>query len=651
MLCIASPARHIHLRPSPPTLGADHSPHFPFFPFPLFPPLTSLARALAGIGLGLVLAGMLASMHAYWTDPQYTKEDHRGWGAYLSRHIRSGDHIRPGDVVIVNSGFISELYTYYVQSQAPWYGLPVRHASPDETVRRLEALTAQVDRVWVAYSSTPGWATADNIVLKWLETHTTRIAFAQFDSPSTVVRAYAFRRQPPLLDALPGTASPLALNLDDQLHLLGRGWSTGRVPAGHVLQLSLYWSAARPLDRDYRVTLSLSDEAGFSWAAADYAPCHGTYPARQWPAGQIVRDDVDLSVPPGVPPGRYQLNVSAYPADKGSPALPVRDMENGVLRGLIVPIGEVQVVQPDQPASANELPIPQRVRYCHGGLALLGHDHSGGTYRPGDVLLINMYWKALRAPGRDLAFSIKLLGADGETWGSQAIVPSRTYPSSQWEQGEVVWGQYRFRIPIDTPEGAYRFSLTPLSANPDPPGADHSDSRPRPRLRWPWEARGVTLGTLTVLPAAGDRSFEIPPMQHTLRANLDDQVELLGYDLASETVRPGEVVSCTLYWRAQQEIEQDYTVFNHLVGADGQRWGQWDNQPQRGRLPTTRWVPGQVVADPYQIPVAADAPPRPLQLWAGMYDARTMARLSVRDEDGQATGDQILVTEIQVVPK
>jgi mannosyltransferase len=591
-----------------------------------------VARAVMGIGLGVVLTGMLVSTYAYRTDPAYDKEDHRGWGEYLS------EHIRPGDAVIVNSGFISELYSYYVKSQAPQYGLPIVHGVPEVTYRQLEEIVTRYDRVWVAHSSTPGWANAGNLTLKWLEKHTTRIAFAHFDSPSTVVQAHAFRLKPPFLDAMPGVPLALALNFDDQLHLLGLDAPVDGAMAGHTVPLSLYWSPAQALDRAYRVTLSLNDDAGFSWAAMDYAPCNGAYATARWPAGRIVRDDADLKIPPGTPPGRYRLNVSVYPADEGASALPVRDLEDDSLQGLIVPVAEIPVVRPAMPPPDQELDIPQRTFHRYRDMALLGHDYRGGTYQAGDIVSLSMYWKALGTSRQDAAFSLTLLDGDGKTWGQRDIVPASGYPPSQWTKGEIVRGQYRFRIAIDTPEGEYRLYLGSKGERP-------------PDSLWPWKDERVALGTLAVRPATGDHTFAIPPMQYALRANLDDKVELLGYDLAAETIRPGEVVSCTLYWRALQEINRNYTVFNHLVAADGQTWGQWDNQPQRGGLPTTRWMPGQVIADPYQIPVSADAPAGPLELWTGMYDALTMTRLPVRDENGRVTGDHVILTEVQVRPQ
>jgi hypothetical protein len=67
-----------------------------------------------------------------------------------------------------------------------------------------------------------------------------------------------------------------------------------------------------------------------------------------------------------------------------------------------------------------------------------------------------------------------------------------------------------------------------------------------------------------------------------------------------------------------------------------------------GSYPTTLWVPGEVVADPYAIPIDADAPPGEHAIEIGLYVAETGLRLPVLDAAGQVTGDRILVSEVQV---
>jgi hypothetical protein len=348
-----------------------------------------------------------------------------------------------------------------------------------------------------------------------------------------------------------------------------------------------------------------------------------------------MRDDVDLRVPPGVPPGRYRLNVSVYPEDKSEPALAAHSLETGQLVGLIVPVGQVEIAIPSQPPLDAEIPIRYPAYRRYSSLSLLGHNYGGGSYQPGDVALLDAYWRANRVPNRDVTFEIQLLDEDGTVRARRAVFPAGSYLPTQWQKGQVVRGQFRFRFPIDVPPGKYTLALAPGGDLPA-------------RSTWPWQVGPVPLSRVTVVETSADRTFEVPDMQYTVGANLGDRVELLGYDLASESVRPGEVVSCTLYWRALQVMNENYTVFNHLVGADGQTWGQWDNQPQQGRSPTTRWAPGQVVQDPYQIPVSVDAPAGSLTLHVGMYDLQSMLRLPLHDADGQVIGDHIEITGIEV---
>jgi hypothetical protein len=584
----------------------------------------------AGAMVATLLVGMGLSTRTYFVDPQYDKEDHRAWGRYLT------EHVRPGDVVVVYPGAVYELYTYYSSSPAPYYGFPLRMAaSAEETIRHLQELGQQYERIWVAHSLTPGWAYRGDVTLDWLEENALQIAHERFPGHLNTFPVYAFSLAPMISDALPPEASPLALDLGGELRLLGVRSIDATTAAGEPLRLSLYWSAAQPTTREYRFALSVTDQEGTVWASLDYVPYDGTYPPPEWPVGAIVRDDVDVDLPPGAPPGRYSLDVSVYPADHSGPALPVRELDSGQLMGLIVPIAEVPVIRPQAPPLESEVSILHRVRAHYGALALLGHDFRDGTHAPGDALYLDLYWRARRVPEQDVALSLQLVDAQGTVQAALPLAPVDGYPASQWRQGDLLEGKHRFRLPLNLPAGAYTLWLAPG----DGVGSGI----------WPWNGRRVRLGALSLTPLAGEQALEMPAMQHTLHANLDDQIELLGYDLEQNAIRPGGTVSCTLYWRGQQEMSHDYTVFTHLIGPDGQTWGQWDNKPQRGQAPTTRWLPGQVIADPYQIPLSEGAQAGPLTLEVGMYDLQTMARLPVIDENGTVTGDAIHVTELEVV--
>jgi len=128
-----------------------------------------------------------------------------------------------------------------------------------------------------------------------------------------------------------------------------------------------------------------------------------------------------------------------------------------------------------------------------------------------------------------------------------------------------------------------------------------------------------------------------PAVQHPVDVRLGEGIRLLGYDLI-----PGDRnLQLTLYWQSLAPVLQSYTVFTHLVDAQGQIVTQQDQQPQAGQMPTTDWLPGDVVRDEYTLILPPGAPPGPYHLEMGMYELATLERLPMFDAHGQPMGDHL----------
>ena len=153
--------------------------------------------------------------------------------------------------------------------------------------------------------------------------------------------------------------------------------------------------------------------------------------------------------------------------------------------------------------------------------------------------------------------------------------------------------------------------------------------------------RVVTTGLTD--PPARERLFEPPAIVHPLSAHVGDSIALLGYDLEQElppsqgglggvqlppaSGGAGGVLHLTLYWQSLEPMARPYTVFTHLIGPDGQLAGQQDNMPLRDTAPTTCWLPGEIIADPYDIPISPQATPGNYVLETGFYLLETGKRL------------------------
>jgi 4-amino-4-deoxy-L-arabinose transferase-like glycosyltransferase len=125
------------------------------------------------------------------------------------------------------------------------------------------------------------------------------------------------------------------------------------------------------------------------------------------------------------------------------------------------------------------------------------------------------------------------------------------------------------------------------------------------------------------VPAGADA--QVTPT-HTAAARWETGMQLLGYDLDAETHAAGEELDLTLYYRAQQEIDQRYTAFVHLLGpqnpaTDSPLWAQDDSEPCRSFYPTSSWAAGELIIDRIALTIPDDAPTETYDLAMGFYKA------------------------------
>jgi hypothetical protein len=146
-------------------------------------------------------------------------------------------------------------------------------------------------------------------------------------------------------------------------------------------------------------------------------------------------------------------------------------------------------------------------------------------------------------------------------------------------------------------------------------------------------------------------------IQRSTRATLGDSIQLVGYALDREQISPGQTLLLTLKWQTQSPIMNRYKVFTHVLGAinpatQSPVWAQMDSEPVGGSRPTTSWQPGETVEDRYGLLIPKDAPPGEYMLEIGIYDANTLARLPVRDEQGnRVADDNIILGTVRVVAR
>jgi hypothetical protein len=110
---------------------------------------------------------------------------------------------------------------------------------------------------------------------------------------------------------------------------------------------------------------------------------------------------------------------------------------------------------------------------------------------------------------------------------------------------------------------------------------------------------------------------------------------LIGFDALAQA-RPGDMVPLRLYWRATATLDQDYTVFVHLLDGSGWLVAQADSQPRGGAYPTSVWAAGDVIPDDHKLNLPAHLTPGDYTLSVGLYLAPNGPRLPLKSPAGDA---------------
>jgi len=267
-----------------------------------------------------------------------------------------------------------------------------------------------------------------------------------------------------------------------------------------------------------------------------------------------------------------------------------------------------------------------------GQAALLGYSLNGDTFRPGEELNLTLRWKGLTHILKDYSVFVHLLDAQTRLWAQGDNAPIKgLHPTSYWVAGEVIRDSHDITLPPDIPPGRYRLEIgmySPTTMERLPVAGSREES--------------VTIDYIWVT-----KGKEEPRPQYPWEANLGDKVALLGYDLEVKEARPGDTLHLTLYWQAQREMDEDYTVFVHLIDGEGTIWGQKDGWPEGGFYPTSFWDPGEVVRDQYDLVIDPPALPGLYRFEVGLYLLATGERLPII-ERGEVVGNRIILGEVEV---
>ena len=314
----------------------------------------------AGLAMVVIAAGSGYAISRYHVDPH---DDFRGAVAFIDRQWQ------PGDVIMVNAGYIYTAFDYYTRLTGAARTRLVPYSTPEnietprllqtgtvdgapdlgwgdpradfyalpqtEAVAALEQMSHDYARLWLlrAYDT----VTDPQAVLRqWLADNTVPLEDRSFAGPSNI-RVQGF--------LLTGAGAPgrQPVYLADNMVLAG--WDLPLHPwqAGQTIPLKLWWLVTAPPAVDYKMSLKLWAPTGeLAAQGQDTWPVGTLYRATDWPVGEMAYQPVGFNLPADLPPGQYWLNVELYHPDT---VQPLPRLDNGAAA---VTLGPVNVQREDR---------------------------------------------------------------------------------------------------------------------------------------------------------------------------------------------------------------------------------------------------------------------------------------------------------------
>ncbi len=245
----------------------------------------------------------------------------------------------------------------------------------------------------------------------------------------------------------------------------------------------------------------------------------------------------------------------------------------------------------------------------------------------GGEAVADLAWRVLAAPVQpDYYFVAEVCDGWGRCWprvgpdGQAAGGISQAVLSNRWQPGERMVVRLRVPLALGAPPGEYDVRVRIVS----------NTAPVLPVLSTTGAFAGLyaSTGPLTVTPGTTPALDELS-LQYLLEQAAAPGLTLLGYDLASPQVRPGERLGLTLYWLAGSVPRRELPVILWL----GDAYTLYQGDPVHGTRPISVWQPGELVADHYSNRLPLDVAPGvyALRVQVGDYEPVILGRLQVME--------------------
>jgi hypothetical protein len=271
------------------------------------------------------------------------------------------------------------------------------------------------------------------------------------------------------------------------------------------------------------------------------------------------------------------------------------------------------------------------------GMTLAGADLPDGPFlSPQEPMPLTLYFKTDAGVDGFYTLFIHLVDpiSDKVLYAFDGVPFGGRHPTRQWRAGESFADSYDIALPADF--AAKVTSTLRLVAGFYPFG------QPDQRLT-AHDGAGKPLGGEVLLAQVRilDDAAPSPTANSsaTALAEWDNGIAMTSANMREEP----DAVTLQTTWQAQSLINGDYTLFVHLLDAEGKLIAQQDQQPQGGLLPTSVWQAGELINEAIVVNVPADKAGQWTTALIGLYDPASGQRPKRMSGSAESEDDTVVL--------
>jgi 4-amino-4-deoxy-L-arabinose transferase-like glycosyltransferase len=566
----------------------------------------------AGWGTAVVVAtavlslGTVRAIDNLYNDGNYAKDNFRDLIQYIEQN--AGEN----DLIIYNDGILLATHAQYQQRNLPVTAVPIYPRRAPDSMEILPDLAAQYDRIWFLPDPPDDGRDANKQVQTWLDDNLQRLDTFNTFGTGALLQVIVYTTGPTQTAAtssggqavLPTTAIEWA----NYPTLTGFDAKFAQPTSLATLWIDLFWQGDAP-NPEQQIRFVLRGDDGQDWVTVERPFTNNP----NWASALQMRQSYPIGIPPGTPPGTYEL--------------------------LIQPVGaEVRSLTTVTLAASNRLPdsvkrpFNQPAITFQNGLTLI--DTVIPTeVRPGHALPLQLYWQASSPlPTSNLHYNLQIIAPDGSLFRELSGKPAPEW-IEQWPQENLLVANTGIYFPPDTTSGRYQIRGQLRE------GDKIIEGRP---FFWPFHNEAVLMGEIKVVPWPLETT--LPQNVSRTDAQFGDAIQLYGYDLAIEPA----ALQLTLYWQALAVPEKDWFVFVHLLNEAGEIVVQRDVIPAEGLRPTQGWRSSELITDAHEMLLPPGLPAGEYRLVVGLFEAETLLRPFVSQNNLPQPDNLLFLQEISL---